>query len=406
MTPSPTPSPRRRGTRTRALRAPRAGHAGPLSTPIVHSATFAFPDLDALMGEQERGPAGSFYQRYGHPTLRACEERLAAIEGAEAALLFASGMAAISAGFLATLKAGDHAVVLRQSYGGTLALVAWGAERLGWTYDLVDAREPDAWGAAFRPTTRLLHVESPTNPTNCVVDLARAASVAHEHGALLSVDNTFASPVGQQPLALGADLALYSATKSIGGHGDLLAGAVTGSAARLETVWRVRKVFGPVPDPSLAWLIERSVKTLPLRVEAANASALALARRLAGHAGVAQVFYAGLPTHPGHELAARQMKAGFGPVVSFEARGGAAAAKTFVNSLELVLHGPSLGGVESLASLPAFTSHIGLGPEGRARAGIPEGTVRLSVGLEDPDDLWDDIERALAKATAGVAAAR
>jgi cystathionine gamma-synthase len=376
-----------------------------VSTPIVHSATFSFPDLDAMRTAQGAGAAGAFYQRYGHPTLRACEERLAALEGAEMGLLFSSGMAAISAVFLAFLESGDHVVALHQCYGGTHALLEWGASRFGWSVDLVDAREAAAWERAFKPRTRILHVESPTNPTLAIVDLERAAQLAHAHGALLTVDNTFASPVGQRPLALGADVVMHSATKSIGGHGDLLAGAVLGPAARLERVWKARKVFGPVPDPALAWQIERSLKTLPLRVAAANVTALELATRLRGHPGVAQVFYPGLPSHPGHEIAKRQMTLGFGPVLAFEVRppasgpaGGSAAEAAIqtVNQLGLVAHAPSLGGVESLASLPAWTSHIGLGEEGRRRAGIPEGLIRLSVGLEEVEDLWADLERALA----------
>ena len=413
------PPARSRGPRTRAIHGPggpggpgdpagaASGTHGPMSTPIVHSSTFSFPDLDAMRAAQDAGPAGAFYQRYGHPTLRACEERLAALEGAGMGLLFSSGMAAISAVFLAYLKSGDHVVSLQQCYGGTDGLLDWGAERFGWSLTRVDARDPGAWERAFKPHTRLLHVESPTNPTLAVVDLERAAQLAHAHRALLTVDNTFASPVGQRPLGLGADIVMHSATKSIGGHGDLLAGAVLGAAAKLDPVWKARKVFGPVPDPGLAWQIERSLKTLPLRVVAANASALELATRLAGHPAVAQVFYPGLPSHPGHEIAKRQMTLGFGPVLAFEVRstgsdsaGGPAAAAeaaiATVNRLELVSHAPSLGGVESLASLPAWTSHIGLGAEGRRRAGIPEGLVRLSVGLEEVEDLWADLDRALA----------
>ena len=310
---------------TRAVQGAKEPPDGAMSTPIFHSVTFSAPSLDAMNAEQARGPAGAFYQRYGHPTLRACEESLAALEEAEAALLFSSGMAAISSAFLASLKAGDHVVTLYQTYGGTRALLEWGAERMGWTFDLVDAREPATWERAFRPTTRVFHVESPTNPTLCVVDLAQAASLAHRHNAILTVDSTVASPLGQHPLEHGADLVMHSATKSIGGHADLLAGVVLGSAEKLEAVWRVRKVFGPVPDPGVAWQIERSLKTLPLRVARANANALDLAGRLAAHPAVAQVFYPGLPGHPGHEIARRQMKLGFGPLMAFEPRGGGAA---------------------------------------------------------------------------------
>jgi cystathionine gamma-synthase len=387
-----------RGVRTRAVHGVHPVSSGPVSTPIVHSATFSFTSLAAMDAEQERGAAGAYYQRVGHPTLYACERTLADLEGAEAGLLFSSGVAALAAMFLAHLKAGDHIIALHQCYGGTHDLVRWGGDRFGWTFDLADARDPAGWERLFRRETRILHIESPTNPTLCVVDIERAAKAAHAHSALLTVDNTFASPIGQNPLAFGADLVMYSATKSIGGHSDLLAGAVVGAAAALAPVWKARKVFGPVPDPALAWQIERSLKTLPLRVAAANANALELATRLAGHPGVAQVMYPGLPSHPGHALAARQMALGFGPVLAFEVLGGAAAAEAVVNAFQLVKQAPSLGGVESLASMPSATSHIQLGPEGRAKAGIPEGLVRLSAGIEDVEDLWADIEQAVVRA--------
>jgi len=394
---------RAKGPATRAVHGATRVPGGAMSTPIQHSSTFAFPSLEAMDAAQALGPAGAFYQRHGHPTLRACEEHLAALEEAEMALLFPSGMAAISSAFLGYVKAGDHIVALAQTYGGTRVLLEWGAERLGWTFDLADAREPRTWERAFRANTRIFHVESPTNPVLCVVDLAEAAQLAHRHGALLAVDSTVASPLGQHPLAHGADLVMHSATKSIGGHGDLLAGAVIGSAARLEPVWRVRKVFGPVPDPGLAWQIERSLKTLPLRIAKANANALELAGRLTKHPAVARVFYPGLPDHPGHDIARRQMTNGFGPLMAVEPRGGAEAGTAVVNALRVVRHAPSLGGVESLASLPASTSHIHLGEEGRRAAGIPEGLVRLSIVIEDVADLWADLDQALKRAAAGVA---
>ena len=351
-----------------------------------------------MNAEQDRGRDGAYYQRVGHPTLRSCELKLAAIEGSEDALLFSTGVAAISAVLIAFLEKGDHVIALHQAYGGTHDLLKWGVERFGWQVDFVNARAPGDWPRVFRANTRLFHVESPTNPLTDIVDLAAAATLAHEHGARLSVDNTFASPLGQHPLALGADAVEYSATKSIGGHSDLMAGAVTGSSAVIDPVWKVRKIFGAVPGPEVAWQIERSLKTLPLRVTAQNANALELATRLEKHPAVSSVAYPGLASHPGHAIAARQMTAGFGPIVAFDVAGGADAARRVIEALKLVHHAPSLGSVESLASLPAFTSQIQLGPEGRAKAGIPEGLVRLSVGIEDTDDLWRDLEQALAKA--------
>ncbi len=384
-----------KSARTRAAHGIHMGRPGPRSTPIVHSATFAFPNLAAMTEAQAQGRAGAFYQRYGHPTLHAVERGLADLEGAEAALLFSSGLAAIAATFFTLLAPGDHLLVLQQCYGGTHMLAAWGAERAGWTSDTVDARTPDTWAAGFRPNTKLLHVESPANPLLSVVDVARAAELAHAHGAVLVLDNTVASPIGQHGLELGADLVVYSATKSIGGHADLLAGAVMGPADAIEAVAKTRRVLGPVPDPQLAWQIERSVKTLPLRVAAQNENALELARRLKAHPGVRQVFYAGLEDHPGHAIAKAQMHGGFGPLLSFEVAGGAAGAEALANALELVLHAPSLGGIETLVSLPVYTSHVQLGVAGRRAAGIPEGLVRLSAGVEDVEDLWADLAQAI-----------
>jgi len=307
-------------------------------------------------------------------------------------------MAAISAVFLTLLKCGDHVVCVDPCYGGTQALLQWGKLRLGWSYTLVDARRPETWAAAFQPNTRLLHLESPINPTLVCFDIAAAARLGYERHVKVTIDNTIASPIGQQPLALGCDLSLYSATKSLGGHSDLLAGVACGTRAALVPLYEARTVFGPVAEPTMAWMLERSLKTLLLRVRAGNANALELARRLKGHADVAQVFYPGLPEHPSHAIAAKQMKEGFGPLLGFDVKGGADAALRVVNALGVIRHGASLGGVESLASLAAHTSHKMIGPEGRKRAGIPEGLVRVSAGIENVDDLWADLDQALAKA--------
>lgn len=388
------------GLETRAVHGPHLGATGAMSTPIVHSATFSFESLDDMVTAQGQKSAGSFYQRNGHPTIHAVEDRLAALEGAEAALLFPSGMGAISSAFLALLKSGDHVVCVDPCYGGTQALLQWGKERLGWDHTFVDSRRPDTWAEAFRPNTRLLHLESPINPTLVCFDIAAAARLGHEKHCVVSLDNTIASPIGQQPLALGCDLSLYSATKSLGGHSDLLAGVATGSRAALAPVYEARATFGPIAEPTMAWMLERSLKTLALRVRAANANALELARRLSAHPDVEQMFYAGLPDHPSHAIATQQMKEGYGPLLGFEVKGGADAALRVVNGLGLIRHGASLGGVESLASLAAFTSHKMIGPEGRKRAGIPEGLVRVSAGIESVDDLWADLQQALAKAVA------
>jgi cystathionine gamma-synthase len=388
-------APGNHGIHTRAVHGPDREPDGFMSTPIVHSSTFASPTVEAMILEERRGAAGAFYQRIGHPTLHATEQRLAALEDAEQALLFSSGIAAITATFLSLLRPGDRVVSLRQCYGGTVHLLEWGAEHLGWDARFIDARTPDAWPEALRGGARVLHLESPTNPTLDVVDVARAAALGHSAGAVVTFDNTFASPVGQHPLELGADLVVYSATKSIGGHADLLAGAVVGPASRVAEVARLRTMTGATPDPGVAWLIERSLKTLPLRVERQNANALGLARRLAEHPGVARVHYPGLERHPGHDVARRQMPLGFGPVLSFEPKGGAEAARAFVARSRLFRHAPSLGGVQSLTVLPAFSSHREMSPEERAKCGVTDGLIRLSVGIEDETDLWDDLARAL-----------
>src|SRR5258706_10032903 len=278
------------GLDTRVVHGPHLGETGAMSTPIVHSATFSFDSLDDMVAAQNAGSAGSFYQRQGHPTIHAVEERLAALEGAETSLLFPSGMGAISSTFLAYLKSGDHVVCVDPCYGGTQELLQWGKERLGWDYTLVDSRRPDTWEAAFKPNTRLLHLESPINPTLVCFDIASAARLGHAKNAKVTLDNTIASPIGQQPLALGCDLSLYSATKSLGGHSDLLAGVASGSRAALAPVYAARKVVGPVADPTMAFMLARSLSTPPRRARPANANALELARRLAGHPEVAQAF--------------------------------------------------------------------------------------------------------------------
>jgi cystathionine gamma-synthase len=311
-------------------------------------------------------------------------------------------MAAISSVMLGHVSAGDRVVAMRQCYGGTLDVLRWGSERFGWSVELLDARDPRDWEQALAKRPRLVHVESPTNPTLCVVDIAEVARLAHRHGALLSVDNTVASPLGQSPLALGADFVLYSATKSIGGHSDLLAGVALGAARVIEPVWQVRHHFGGVPDPSVAWLIERSLMTLALRVERMNANASEIARRLADDPRVTRVFHPSLERHPGHEIAKRQMRLGFGPLFAFEVPGGAAGAEAVSEALTVAKNAPSLGSVHTLVSLPVYTSHRKMTTEQRTEAGIPDGLVRVSAGIEDVEDLWADFDRALAKVGAAM----
>jgi cystathionine beta-lyase/cystathionine gamma-synthase len=372
--------------------ATRCVHAGELldahgspHTPVYTTTTFAFGSTAAILDVVEGRAAGSLYTRYGlNPTIQSLEAKLAAIEGAEAALAFASGMAAEAALFLAHGRAGI--VCIGDAYGGTLELIGQQLPLLGTELDRLD--ELFAGGA------RLVFLETPSNPTLEVFDIAAIAARAHARDALLVVDNTFASPVNQQPLALGADLVVHSATKYLGGHSDITAGALMGPKALIDAVWPWRKNLGQTPAPETAALLARSLRTLVVRVRQQNATALTVAQAMAAHPRVAHVLYPGLPTFPGHALAARQM-AGFGGMLTIEVAGDGTAASAVVDRLQLFAIAPSLGGVESLATQPVTTTHHGLAPEERARRGITDAMIRLSIGLEDEQDLIADLHQAL-----------
>ena len=375
-------------------------HAGELQdahgsphTPIYTTTTFAFPSTAAILDVVEGRKAGALYTRYGlNPSIQALETKLAALEGAEAALAFASGMAAETATFLAHGRAGI--VCIGDAYGGTLELIGAQLPLLGIPTHLLLGSELDRIDALLANGARLVFLETPSNPTMEVFDIAAIAARAHAHGALLMVDNTFASPVNQQPLALGSDLVVHSATKYLGGHSDLTAGALMGPKALVEAVWPWRKNLGSTPAPETAALLARSLRTLVVRVRAQNASALAVAQALQGHPRVARVLYPGLASFPGHALAARQMT-GFGGMLTIEVRDGGAAASQTADRLTLFALAPSLGGAESLVTQPCTTTHHGLTPEERARRGIADAMLRLSVGLEDADDLIADLVQAL-----------
>ena len=394
-----------RSLATRCVHAGEAADAhGSPHTPVYSTSTFAFPSTAAILDVVEGRASGSLYTRYGlNPTIQALEAKLAAIEGAEAALAFASGMAAEAALFLAHGRGGI--VCIGDAYGGTLDLLADQLPLLGIpTHLLLGAeldRLDDLLAGLSGDAGRLVFLETPTNPALEVFDIAAIAERAHAQGALLAVDNTFASPVNQQPLALGADLVVHSATKYLGGHSDLTAGALMGSAELIGTVAPWRKNLGTTPAPETAALLARSLRTLPVRVQAQNASALAIAEAMAVHPGVARVLHPGLASFPGHALAARQMS-GFGGMLTLEiATDGAdpaATAAAVVDRLRLFTLAPSLGGVESLVTQPCTTTHHGLTPEERQRRGISDAMIRLSIGLEDPAELIADLEQALAGA--------
>lgn len=381
----------------------RCIHAGEIAdlhgsphTPVYTTTTFKFPSTAALLDVVEGRKSGALYTRYGlNPTIQALEEKLAAIEGAEAALAFCSGMAAESALFLTHGRKG--VVCLGDAYGGTLELVADQLPQLGIPTHLLLGSELGRLPDILKHGVGLVFFETPTNPALELFDITAIAELAHAHGALVAVDNTFASPVNQNPLALGADFVVHSATKYLGGHSDLTAGALMGRKDLVMPAWGWRKNLGQTIAPEIAALLARSLRTLPIRVERQNASAMKIAQAMQAHPGVARVLYPGLPDFPGHELAKRQMH-GYGGMLTIEVKGNGAAATRVADALKLFALAPSLGGVESLVTQPCTTTHHGLTQEERARRGISDAMLRLSVGLEDADDLIADLTQALRNA--------
>jgi cystathionine beta-lyase/cystathionine gamma-synthase len=379
----------------------RAVHAGnainpthAVSMPIFQTATFRLDTCDAgARLSQETAPT-ELYTRWGNPTTRALEAAVADLEGGEAALAFASGMGAGSAAVLATVKAGDHCIAANCLYAGMTELFEGVLAGFGVETTFVDPADPSAFARAIQPNTRLIYVETPANPTLAITDLASVAQIAAQHGIFTIADNTWASPMNQRPLALGIDAVVHSATKYLAGHSDVIAGVAVGPRAWTERVWRMLKVFGACPSPHDAWLVHRGLKTLAVRVPRQNESALRLARFLDTHPAVACVHYPGLPSHPGHAVAARQMT-GFGGMLAFEVVGGIEGGRRVIEAFQLVTHAVSLGGAETLAVHAASTTHASLRPEARARAGVTPGLIRVSVGLESADDLLADFARAL-----------
>lgn len=321
-------------------------------------------------------------------------DKLAALEGAEAAVATASGMAAMTTALITLLSPGDHLLAADCLYGGTLDFLAQDAARHGWSVSFVDPSRPEAWAAAKRPETKVFLVETIANPLMRVPRLDEVSAFGGREGLVTVIDNTFASPVNFNPLALGYDLVFHSATKYLNGHSDLVAGCLMGGKELIDRIRRTLNHYGGSLDPHAGFLLARGVKTLALRVAAQNASALGLARALSSHPKVAAVNYAGLEDHPDHAHARRLLR-GFGGMLSFRTRGGEAAAQRFLEGVRIPYVAPSLGGVETLVTRPAATSHAGMSPEDRARVGITDDLVRVSVGIEDQGDLIEDFERAL-----------
>jgi len=364
---------------------------GPLSTPIYQTSTFEVTDNE----EQLRvTPTDQFYTRYGNPTNTVAEKAIAELEGVDAALLFSAGMCAITTTVLALLKSGDHVVAQRDIYGGASKFFGQWLPKLGIETTFVDTNDFEQHARAIRPNTRLLYLESPTNPTLRVVDLRKAAAVAKERGLISMIDSTFATPINTRPAEFGIDLVMHSGTKFFAGHSDLICGAIAGRADLIAKIHGTRTILGGVMDPHAAWLLLRGIRTLAVRVQRQNDSALRIARFLATHPKVRRVYYPLLENHPERAVAAEQMKGG-GGVLSFEVEGTGDDARRVSEALRLFTLAPSLGGVDSLVCIPVLTSHAMIGSEQRAKMGITEQLVRLSTGIENVDDLIADVEQAL-----------
>jgi cystathionine gamma-synthase len=367
-----------------------------LSVPIYQTATYVFTSSAEVRRYQEGRLIRDEYGRYGNPTGRAVERKLAELEGGEDTVLFASGMCAATTLFLALLPQGSHLVVTSDCYRRTRQFIRQYLTKLGVETTVIEPADVQKLAEALRPETRLFFTESPTNPYLRVIDVAEAARVCRQRGVQVVIDSTFASPVNQRALAQGADLVIHSATKYLGGHNDLLAGCAVGAHAAVAPLRDAVGVLGGVLDPHTAWLLLRGLKTLALRMDRHNENGLRVARWLEEHPKVRRVFYPGLPSHPDHAIAARTMR-GFGGVVTFELDADFDATERFIDGLRIPYLGPSLGGVESLVEMPATMSYWDLSRDERYALGITDSLVRLSLGVEDGDDLVADLSQALAR---------
>jgi cystathionine beta-lyase/cystathionine gamma-synthase len=368
--------------------------AAPLTTPIYETTTFVFENAQEVVAYNEGRSNKHLYSRYTNPTVVAAEQKLAALDRAESALLFSSGQGATTTILLAHLKAGDELVCGAAIYGGTLHLLEDVLARFGVSPRFVSLEQLADPESVIGERTRMIWFESPINPTLRCVDVARIARTCRARGVLSVIDNTFASPINQQPLALGIDLAMQSVTKYLNGHSDVTGGMVAGPRALVAPIEKARRQVGTVMDPHPAYALGRGLKTLPLRVAQHNANALAVATFLAGDSRVSRVYYPGLASHPDHEIAKRQMT-GFGGMVTFDLDGRFDRAERTYDRLQIVKRAASLGGIESLISMPVLTSQWGHSDEQLKAAGVTRGMLRLSVGLEDVDDLIADLDQAL-----------
>lgn len=378
---------------TRAIHAAERRVEGAVSFPIFQTSMF-----------QAAGETSYDDVRYirlnNLPNQKVLGEKLADLEGTEAGLVFSSGMAAIAATLLAHLKSGDHVIAHRSLYGGTMDFVENDLPGFGIDVDFVDARQPEEWKKVLRPETRLFYVESITNPLNEVADFEQVTAFAREHGLVTAIDSTFTTPCNFRPVEAGFDVVIHSASKYLAGHSDLVAGAIAGRTEAIDRIRHLSNHLGGCLDPHACFLLHRSLKTLPLRMERHNSNALAVARFLENHRAVERVHYPGLESHPNHATAKAHFD-GFGGMVAAEMAGGENVASRIVENTQLFMHAGSLGGVESLISRPAGMSHLGLTDEQLRAAGISKGLIRLSVGIEHADDLIADLEQAIEKAESG-----
>jgi cystathionine beta-lyase/cystathionine gamma-synthase len=364
---------------------------GPLATPIYQTSTFEVTD-----NEEQLRTTGSdhYYTRYGNPTNTAAERTVAALEGVDAALTFASGMGAVTTTLMALLKGGDHIVAQRDIYGGVNKFLSQWLPKMGIATTFVDTTDYDQHARAIRPNTRLLYVESPTNPALRVVDFKKVAEIAREHKLISMIDSTFGTPINQRPAESGIDLIMHSGTKYLAGHTDLICGVVGGRQDLIDQILQTRTTLGNCMDPHASWLLLRGLKTLAVRVARQNENARHVAEFLAEHAKVRSVHYPFLKNHSQYGLAREQMSGG-GGMVTFEVEGSGDDARRVTEAMRLFTLAPSLGGVESLVSIPVLTSHLMVAPEERRKMGVTEQMIRLSVGIENADDLIADLERAL-----------
>jgi cystathionine beta-lyase/cystathionine gamma-synthase len=389
---------REKGFSTTAVRAGERAdpETGAVAAPIYETSVFAFTSTQQLIDAVSEKTGRDVYTRWSNPTVTMAERKISELEGAEDCAVFSSGMAAISTAIINLVSPGDHIVSTRDLYGGTVELLSNLLARFGVQTTFVEATDMDEIESAVRDNTRLFFMESPTNPTLKLVDLSKVVETAKKNGAKVLVDNTFATPYNQQPLRLGCSVVLHSATKYLAGHNDVTAGAAAGPKELIEPMKRLRRILGGVLDPHAAWLMLRGMKTLALRMERHNQNGQKIAEYLQSHPKVERVYYPGLSTHPQHSLAKRQMK-GFGGVLSFELKGDLNHAVRFVDSLKLALIGASLGGTETLISQPSTASHYFMNPEERRKAGIADSLIRLSLGIEDADDVISDLAQAFEK---------